>query len=67
MTNPESSRFPELIRERREEMLAVFNNSGETNKANIKVLFVGGQLGTGLRFRCERDNFWSGPRQPADG
>ena len=48
-----------IDRERREEMLAVFNNSSDSKKANIRVYSIGGQLGTGLRFRRQRDQLRS--------
>ena len=61
MRNPGSWRFPELIRERREEMLAVFNNSGETSKANIKVYSSAGNWERVFASAAKGISFGPGP------
>jgi glycosidase len=50
-----------IDRERREEMLAIFNNSGETNKANIKVYSSAGNWERVFASRVKGISFGPGP------
>jgi glycosidase len=50
-----------IDRERREEMLAVFNNSGETNKANVKVYSPAGNWEQVFASPAKGINFGPGP------
>ena len=54
-----------IDRERREEMLIVFNNSSETNKANVKVYSSAGNWERVFASGSERNKLRSWPQQPA--